>query len=132
MYAITHLIYSQGDADVRTSAMWDHALHLERGISPADRGANRCVLVEGDAGGVLQVGGRKAREGCSEEAIRGCQNNLGCRRCGGEVKPGIAIEQTFSGSPDFPGGEVVTMSPGGLGILIDCMKCSKCGWSPKA
>lgn len=52
-----------------------------------------------------------------------------CRRCGGLMKPGIALEQTYTGSPDFPGGEVVTMSPGGPGRLVECMKCRECGWS---
>ena len=45
------------------------------------------------------------------------------------MKPGIALEQTYTGSPDFPGGKVVTMSPGGPGRLVECMKCEKCGWS---
>ena len=54
---------------------------------------------------------------------------LPCRRCGGQMKPGIALEQTYTGSTDFPGGEVVTMSPGGPGRLVECMKCEKCGWS---
>ena len=48
---------------------------------------------------------------------------------GGLMKPGIALEQTCTGNPDFPGGEVVTMSPGGPGRLVECMKCEKCGWS---
>lgn len=52
-----------------------------------------------------------------------------CKRCNGEMKPGKAIEQTYTGIPDFIGGDVVTMSPGGPGRLIDCLKCSKCGWS---
>lgn len=52
-----------------------------------------------------------------------------CSRCGGQMKPGIALEQTYTGSPDFPGGEVVTMSPGGPGRLVRCMKCERCGWS---
>ena len=45
------------------------------------------------------------------------------------MKPGKAIEQTYTGIPDFIGGDVVTMSPGGPGRLIDCMKCVECGWS---
>ena len=52
-----------------------------------------------------------------------------CRRCGGRMKPGIALEQTYTGSTDFPGGEVVTMSPGGPGRLVECRKCRECGWS---
>ena len=53
----------------------------------------------------------------------------GCRKCGGEIKPGKALAQTFTGLPDFPGKEVVTISAGGPGRLIDCMKCEACGHS---
>lgn len=54
---------------------------------------------------------------------------LGCRKCGGAMKPGQALEDTFTGTPDFPGGEVVTMSPGGPGRLVPALKCEICGWS---
>lgn len=33
-----------------------------------------------------------------------------CGYCGGTTKPGIAIHQTVTGSADFPGGEVVTLT----------------------
>lgn len=37
------------------------------------------------------------------------------------MKEGIAIQQTYTkGSPDFIGGDIVTMSPGGTGKLIPC------------
>ena len=52
-----------------------------------------------------------------------------CVKCGGEMLFGLAISQTWTGIPDFLGGEVVTMSPGGNGKLVDCMKCVNCGWS---
>lgn len=52
-----------------------------------------------------------------------------CHRCGGEMKRGHAIAQTAAGVPDFPGGEVVTLSPGGPGRMIPCMKCADCGHS---
>lgn len=53
-----------------------------------------------------------------------------CKKCGGAMKPGKAIEQTWTGTPDFYGdARAVTMSPGGMGKLIDCMKCEDCGWS---
>ena len=52
-----------------------------------------------------------------------------CRRCGGKMEPGKAIAQTLTGVPDFADGSVVTLSPGGPGKLIDCTKCSACGWS---
>jgi hypothetical protein len=50
-----------------------------------------------------------------------------CRKCGGEMKPGVATQQTWTGTPDFPGEAIVTMSPGGPGRLIACMKCASCG-----
>lgn len=40
-----------------------------------------------------------------------------------------AIQETYVGTPDFVGGEVCTISPGGPGKLVDCLKCEKCGWS---
>lgn len=56
-----------------------------------------------------------------------------CRKCGGAMKPGKAMWQTFIGAPDFPGDKGTelgcTISPGGPGKLIDCMKCEQCGWS---
>jgi hypothetical protein len=56
-----------------------------------------------------------------------------CWRCGGEMKPGIAIAQTYVGSPDFPGDtgseDGCTFSPGGPGKIIDALKCVKCGHS---
>ena len=54
-----------------------------------------------------------------------------CRRCGGEMQPGIAMGQTFtSGAPDFPGDrEGSTMSAGGPGVVIEARKCADCGWS---
>ena len=53
-----------------------------------------------------------------------------CKKCSGKMRPGKAIEQTWTGIPDFPGDKkCVTMSPGSSGKLIDCMKCIECGWS---
>lgn len=62
----------------------------------------------------------------AEEILKGT-----CERCGGEMAPGQAIEQTYtSGAPDFPGdSEGVTMSAGGSGKIIECMKCKRCGHS---
>lgn len=52
-----------------------------------------------------------------------------CKKCGGEMMLGIAMMSTFVGIPDFPGGNVITMSTGGLGKMIPVSKCSRCGWS---
>ena len=52
-----------------------------------------------------------------------------CKKCNIEMRPGKAIAQTVSGYPDFPGdSRAVTLSAGGPGVLIDCLKCSICGW----
>jgi hypothetical protein len=57
-----------------------------------------------------------------------------CKKCGGAMRLGQAIAQTFSaGSPDFPGDTVgMTVSPGGPGKLVPCLKCEACGWSVSA
>ena len=52
-----------------------------------------------------------------------------CKQCGGKMLPGKAIKETLTGMADFSGGEVVTVSPSGAGKLIDCLKCTQCGWS---
>lgn len=53
-----------------------------------------------------------------------------CKKCGGAMAPGKAIAQTWTGLPDFPNDQrCTTISPGGSGKLIDCVKCTKCGWS---
>jgi hypothetical protein len=52
-----------------------------------------------------------------------------CRKCNGLMQPSKAIQETYTGVPDFPGAHVVTVSAGGPGRLIDCMKCEACGWS---
>ena len=78
-----------------------------------------------------------------EDAWAESERNLNCPLCGGSghvddvcckhchtpMQPGLAIEQTYTGKPEFRGGEVVTLSPGGPGNLIDCLKCPQCGWS---
>lgn len=53
-----------------------------------------------------------------------------CRKCGGEMRAGVAMGQTVTGMPDLIGSdEVCTVSPGGSGKIISCMKCVDCGWS---
>lgn len=53
-----------------------------------------------------------------------------CPKCAGLMSPGQAIQQTYTGIPDFPGDPTpVTVSPGGPGKLVDCLKCVKCGHS---
>ena len=43
--------------------------------------------------------------------------------------PSKAIAQTWTGNPEWPGDTICTMSPGGPGVLIDCLKCERCGHS---
>ena len=53
-----------------------------------------------------------------------------CRKCNGKMKEGKAIEQTYTGIPDFIGDDhICTVSPGGPGKLIKFLKCEDCGWS---
>ncbi len=52
-----------------------------------------------------------------------------CRHCQSPMREGIAMESTLTGAPDFPNGEVVTLSEGGPGRLVAVMKCTECGWS---
>ena len=55
--------------------------------------------------------------------------DMKCYRCHGDMKQGIALVPTFIGTPDFACGEVVTVSPGGPGRIVECMKCVVCGFS---
>lgn len=53
-----------------------------------------------------------------------------CGKCnGGVLAEGSAMVTTLVGVSDFPRGKVVTMSPGGQGRLVACLKCSSCGHS---
>lgn len=63
------------------------------------------------------------------EAFEYLQNHVKCRKCGGQGKKGQALQNNFSGIPDFPGDSIVTMSPDGTANLIDCLKCEDCGHS---
>lgn len=69
---------------------------------------------------------RHVRKWTQEHAKRAAAR---CKHCHTPMHTGLAIQQTYTGTPDFPGGEVVTMSPGGPGKWIDCLKCPQCGWS---
>lgn len=56
-----------------------------------------------------------------------------CRKCGGEMKPGKAMGQTaVARRPARDAHDVRTFYAGGTGKLIDCLKCSACGWSVSA
>jgi hypothetical protein len=53
-----------------------------------------------------------------------------CKKCNGDMQEGHALQQNYSGKPDFIGSkEVCTMSPDGTASLIKCLKCVDCGYS---
>lgn len=53
-----------------------------------------------------------------------------CAKCLTDMRPGIALAQTYTGIGDFNDrDDVVTLSPGGPGEVIHCWKCPACGWS---
>lgn len=53
-----------------------------------------------------------------------------CYKCNTLMKQGQALESTLVGFPDFPGDPYpVTVSPGGPGRLVECLKCPTCGHS---
>lgn len=55
---------------------------------------------------------------------------LRCAKCGGPMRQGIAIQSTLRGVRDFPSSStVVTLSEGGPGTVIACLKCRGCGYS---
>lgn len=55
---------------------------------------------------------------------------MNCVKCLSILKQGIAIENTVTGIPDFIGDkDNCTISAGGSGKLIPCLKCPNCGYS---
>ena len=52
-----------------------------------------------------------------------------CIKCGEVLVEGKAIENTYTGVGDFGDHDIMTVSAGGPGKLIDCLKCPSCGWS---
>ena len=55
---------------------------------------------------------------------------MDCPKCKTNLVDGIAMGQTWTGIPDFIGDtRCVTMSPGGPGYLMPCLKCPDCGYS---
>lgn len=119
MHAITHLIYTGKDHGEEANRGASSRLSSYAEIS---RSSGLPEEVPSVLPGVLRGAG-------SHEGRSDCAGAMGCKRCGGKMKRGIAIAQTVTGCPDFAGGPVVTMSLGGTGRLIRCWKCMSCGWS---
>jgi len=66
----------------------------------------------------------------AENVLEHTFDMLICKKCGGDMADGQAIEQTMVGMPDFAGDKcAVTVSLGGAGRLVECKKCKDCGWS---
>jgi len=72
--------------------------------------------------------GRPLGLGSTEGLGRKCNRP----KCDGDMHPGIAMGETFGGTPDFPGCEVVTVSACGPGYVQRCLKCDVCGHSVTA
>ena len=86
------------------------------------------TTMDGYSGDDMRFFARVAVVADRAERASAAENPKTCTRCGGEMKPGQALESTLVGEPDDLGG-VVTVSPGGPGKLVPCMKCAECGWS---
>lgn len=56
-----------------------------------------------------------------------------CPKCNGEMQDGIALRESWTGSPDFPGETGVepgcTINPVWTGETETCRKCRNCGYS---
>lgn len=56
-----------------------------------------------------------------------------CKRCGGTMLRGHALQNTLTGYPDFTGSDsVVTVSRTGPAQVVPCLKCQRCGYSVSA
>jgi hypothetical protein len=55
---------------------------------------------------------------------------MGCRRCGAEMRHGVAMGQTVVARRESRGDDDCrTFHAGGTGRVVACLKCSACGWS---
>ena len=142
MHAITHLIYSEvalkcAEVASQCSEVEIHAHRTASRRLPAGEQGRTIPPVSEAVYAAMEGMLRRERVHCGCEDREGEIKSLNesgrnmskCRRCGGEMKQGIAMWQTWTGSPDFAAGPVVTLSAGGPGRVIDCSKCSVCGHS---
>ena len=100
--------------------------HLEYGKCAYDPGS--AAPMDGYSKEEMLAFARAAVLADRAERASAAENPKTCTRCGGEMKPGQALESTLVGEPDDIDG-CVTVSPGGPGKLVPCMKCAECGWS---
>jgi len=52
-----------------------------------------------------------------------------CPKCSGKMRKDLGLKNTLSGTPEWPGSTVVTMSPSGKATFALVAKCSRCGHS---
>lgn len=53
-----------------------------------------------------------------------------CRKCGGKMHKGKALQPIMTGMPDFPGDKrAVTLSTSNNSNLVPVLKCERCGHS---
>lgn len=61
---------------------------------------------------------------------QGKRTALVCRKCGGAMHCGMAMETLLVGTGDLDWkAPPVTVSPGGPGRMVPCLKCVGCGYS---
>jgi len=52
-----------------------------------------------------------------------------CPKCSGKMRKGIALKNILTGTPEWSGSTIVTMSASGKAKIIPAIKCSRCGHS---
>jgi len=93
--------------------------------SPSEQRERLGRLVSGDPRRITDA---LMRELAYAEAIK--RGLVKCKKCGGAVKKGIAMQSTAIASiGDFHSTDFCTFSAGGPGRLIECYKCGECGHS---
>jgi len=63
--------------------------------------------------------------------VTGYQRVIKCKNCGGKCVPGRALNNPVCGSPEFCDGDMrgATLAPAADAMMVDCVKCEKCGHS---
>jgi hypothetical protein len=113
--AIVWELLKQPDSAKLIAAADAHADYYEDQAIPAQD--VRASITNAFYAGARYAGARYAG------ARYAAKSERSCRKCGGPMKPGKAMGQTLDC------GDEGTCSPAGPGVVIDCMKCERCGWS---
>lgn len=117
------LSFEEGNWVVRTAVFDDYGYDEET----FDESVEKC-------GGVEISRHQNSAEACAEAWFLENPKKPTCRKCGGEMNAGIALENLVAGSSEWPDGD---MSGATFGMSTDTkavrvMKCEKCGHSFKA